>query len=77
MASSASRAASVEELKARGNDRFAKGDLCGAADVTATFVNGRPRIVKGVIVMRGDVRGASCARALPRTACSARLQRRD
>ena len=31
MASSASRAASVEELKARGNDRFAKGDLCGAA----------------------------------------------
>ena len=31
MASSASRAASVEELKERGNDRFAKGDLCGAA----------------------------------------------
>ena len=31
MASSSSRAASVEELKARGNDRFAKGDLAGAA----------------------------------------------
>ena len=31
MASSSSRAASVEELKARGNDRFSKGDLAGAA----------------------------------------------
>ena len=31
MASSASRAASIEEVKARGNDRFAKGDLAGAA----------------------------------------------
>jgi len=25
-----------------------------SSDVTATFVNGRPRIVKGVIVMRGE-----------------------
>jgi len=25
-----------------------------STDVTATFVNGRPRIVKGVVVMRGS-----------------------
>ena len=31
MASSSGRSASVEETKAHGNDRFAKGDLAGAA----------------------------------------------
>lgn len=25
-------------------------------EVTATFVNGKPRIVKGVVVMKGEVR---------------------
>ena len=34
-----------------------------SSDVTATFVNGRPRIVKGVHVMRGSVRPV----ALPRS----------
>ena len=33
-------------------------------EVTATFVNGKPRIVKGVVVMKGEVRRL---RPTPRT----------